>query len=217
MKEILEKGYLCLFLSLIALTTFSQKPEKIEVEGFTVFFSSVVFLILAAVYILLVNEGPEKKTVFTKLGLNKGFELAIAKKGLLLWLGVLVFSVISSSALSAGGLGGGKRSFEGEFTTQDVILITVAFSLIHPFAEEVIFRGGYFRKIRDAWGLNWGLILSGIFFGLAHFDAVSIPGLIAFGFLCAWLYEESGSLWAPISLHILNNSLSLVGVWVTTK
>ncbi len=41
--------------------------------------------------------------------------------------------------------------------------------------------------------------------------AASVPVLVAFGFILALLYEKTGSIWPGILLHMLNNSVALLG------
>ena len=38
-----------------------------------------------------------------------------------------------------------------------------------------------------------------------------MPPLIVFGFILALLYEKTGSIWPGILLHMLNNSVALLG------
>jgi membrane protease YdiL (CAAX protease family) len=55
-------------------------------------------------------------------------------------------------------------------------------------------------------------ILSAVIFGLFHYtgsgsEAV-IPQLAFLGLALAWVYEETGSIYATIPLHMLNNALA---------
>ena len=74
-------------------------------------------------------------------------------------------------------------------------------------AEEVIVRGVLFRIVEEGLGSGWALVISALFFGVAH---IFNPGAtlwssaaiaIEAGVLLALLYLVTRSLWACIGLH----------------
>jgi len=77
--------------------------------------------------------------------------------------------------------------------------------LISPVAEELFFRGvvfGYFRR----WGFWMALIVSTAGFIAAHLSGNRLPitqavGGVVFGVA----YEKTGSLAAPLTIHVLGN------------
>jgi membrane protease YdiL (CAAX protease family) len=56
-------------------------------------------------------------------------------------------------------------------------------------------------------------LLGGLIFGGLHaLTGISaVPPLIAFGFVLCLLYEKTGSIVPGIVLHMLNNSVALIG------
>jgi membrane protease YdiL (CAAX protease family) len=81
--------------------------------------------------------------------------------------------------------------------------------ILVPIAEEVFFRGVLYRWLRDKWGVGIGIIVSGIVFGLVHIEpATAIPAMVL-GWVLAWAFERSKSLWPSILIHILNNTFAL--------
>lgn len=95
------------------------------------------------------------------------------------------------------------------------IVVALAAGPLTALAEETLFRGLVYRWFRERWGIASAIAASGIIFGLSHFYFI-IPGglagavltgeIMVMGFLTAWLFQASGSLWPPILLHLLNNS-----------
>lgn len=86
----------------------------------------------------------------------------------------------------------------------------VAIGVLIPAAEEVIFRGlGYFR-LRQRLSWFWAGILSAIYFGWYHGNIVQ--GVYAFiiGLLLAGVFEAYHSLWAPVCLHVAANLSSVL-------
>lgn len=90
-----------------------------------------------------------------------------------------------------------------------VLLIVIA----APVSEEVCFRGMLFGGLRRSLPRIPAALLAGLIFGSLHaLTGVSaVPPLIAFGFILSLLYEKTGSIVPGILLHMLNNSVALLG------
>lgn len=97
----------------------------------------------------------------------------------------------------------------GALPLQILLIIVVA-----SFAEEVCFRGMLFAGLRHRMGPVSAALAAATVFGVLHATTgvSTVPPLIAFGFVLALLYEKTGSIWPPIILHGLNNSLALATV-----
>ena len=92
--------------------------------------------------------------------------------------------------------------------------------VLAPLYEEVLFRRVLFGRL---WQAGWpalGLVLSSLVFALVH----ELPGLngkpagttlflilvyAGMGGIFAGVYRRTGTLWAPIAAHILNNAIAL--------
>lgn len=82
--------------------------------------------------------------------------------------------------------------------------------VVAPLTEELFFRGFLFGGLRRR-GLAVAAIVSGLAFGLAHVGGSPIGFIVplaALGIILALLYERTGSLYPPIALHALNNSIA---------
>lgn len=104
------------------------------------------------------------------------------------------------------------------FTWFSAISMFVLGGLLAPFAEELFFRGVFYRWLRDRWGVWPGILISGLVFGALHGE-ISIAGAAAvLGFLLAWVYERSGSLWPAVLIHVINNSFKIIllFIWLAT-
>jgi len=103
--------------------------------------------------------------------------------------------------------------------SDSALLITIiAGILIAPvtaFCEEVFFRGLIFGGLRQRLSLWPAAVASGLIFGLLHLTAGDVGvalQLSILGVIFAWAYERSGSLWVPISLHLLNNTIAFISL-----
>jgi uncharacterized protein len=90
-----------------------------------------------------------------------------------------------------------------------ILLIVIA----APISEEVCFRGMLYGGLREKLPRLGAALISGLIFGALHaFTGVTaVPPLIVFGFLLSLLYERTGSIVPGILLHMLNNSVALLG------
>jgi membrane protease YdiL (CAAX protease family) len=78
-----------------------------------------------------------------------------------------------------------------------------------PFAEELAFRGlGY--SLLERFG-RWPAILAvGLLFGLAHGLIVSLPVIVVFGCVLAWIRARTGSVYPGMLLHATFNLIALI-------
>jgi membrane protease YdiL (CAAX protease family) len=90
-----------------------------------------------------------------------------------------------------------------------VLLIAVA----APICEETCFRGLLFGGLRERLPRFAAALISALVFGGLHATTglSAVPVLVAFGFILALLYEKTGSIVPGILLHMLNNSVALLG------
>ncbi|HEV7272424.1 CPBP family intramembrane glutamic endopeptidase [Pseudoxanthomonas sp.] len=100
------------------------------------------------------------------------------------------------------------------------VFLTLFAVVLAPLYEELLFRRVLFGRL---WRAGWpvlGLVLSSVVFALVH----ELPGLngkpadstlflilvyAGMGAIFAWVYRRTGTLWAPIAAHILNNAIAL--------
>lgn len=89
-------------------------------------------------------------------------------------------------------------------------LLILAFVVIAPITEEIIFRGLIFGFIKDKFGLIAALLISSAIFGLLH------PGhhlsTFVMGVAFALLYDRTKSIAVPIVLHMVWNALATYGL-----
>jgi membrane protease YdiL (CAAX protease family) len=79
-----------------------------------------------------------------------------------------------------------------------------------PMAEELVFRGLVYRWLRVRWGVAPSAVLSAALFGLVHGQLEVGIGAFMVGIVLALAYERSRSLWPPIIIHAVQNSVSII-------
>lgn len=100
-------------------------------------------------------------------------------------------------------------------------MIMIAIIFLGPFVEEALFRGLVFGGLKErSRMLAYGV--SCILFALVHvwqFAAgardpaylLMVVQYLAPGLVLAWVYEHTGTLWAPVLLHVCVNALAVLG------
>lgn len=86
--------------------------------------------------------------------------------------------------------------------------IALLLVVVTPLAEELLFRGLLFGGFKSRWGFVPAALLSGLLFGAAHWQPNVVIATAVLGWMLAWLYHSTGSLWPSITLHALKNGLA---------
>jgi len=80
--------------------------------------------------------------------------------------------------------------------------------------EELWCRAFLGRGLVGHYGVTAGVVLTSILFGAIHVDPRQGTMAALMGVVLHFVYLTSRSLWLPILLHFLNNSLAMIGVKV---
>ena len=125
-------------------------------------------------------------------GLALGFEIA--------WIAVLDIDETNVDKLSpVGGL-----------------FIALAVIVVAPVAEELFFRGFFYRALRSRLRVWSAALIDGIIFGSLHFQgsdtAITLPIIAVFGVVQCLIYERTGSLFAVIAVHAFFNTFATISI-----
>ena len=89
------------------------------------------------------------------------------------------------------------------------VTMVLAVTIISPLMEEMVFRGLLYGWLRQRFSMVHAGLLAAVAHAVLHFDAASLPGLIALFLFLAWIYEFSQSLWIPAIIHGVHNFVVL--------
>ncbi len=84
--------------------------------------------------------------------------------------------------------------------------------VVAPVAEELFFRGLLQTFLRNVTNRPWvAVAVAGAVFGIAHNPQPhAVPTIAALGVILGVTYERTGSLVAPITLHVLFNAKTMI-------
>ena len=108
------------------------------------------------------------------------------------------------SALSSTYEATATSMYSAPFAVQIVCL-----AILSPVAEELVFRGLMFRRMREDTGAKMAMIYTAAVFGIFHGNFVQMVYGFLMGLMLAWLCEKYGSVLAPIVAHVTANLLAL--------
>lgn len=156
---------------------------------------------------------------------------AILRRGTWGWIAlvagaIIVFSNLVSATAEAFGIEPAPTNLPlmQQAMAQWPMFLAIFAVVLAPAYEELLFRRVLFGRLLAA-GRPWlGIALSSIAFALVH----EVPGISgngplaiaqlwliygAMGAAFAWLYWRTGTLWAPIVAHALNNAIAVAALY----
>lgn len=93
-----------------------------------------------------------------------------------------------------------------------LVLGLMAFAAVvaAPLCEEVVFRGYFYPVMKKFGGIRVATFCSALVFAAAHGSLTALLPLFIFGGVLVFLYEKTGSLWAPIAAHFCFNGATVI-------
>lgn len=145
------------------------------------------------------------------------------------WSALLLVSFLLFTALwlTATGNTGEKDTIAQDLGADSSLTAAIAIAILvsigAPLVEELLFRGVLFGSLRQKMTVVQAALITGVLFGLAHVAGSPIAFIVPLIFLGAGLcllYHKTGSLYAPMAVHAINNSSAIVGAlkwewWLT--
>lgn len=97
-----------------------------------------------------------------------------------------------------------EAMFKQIASPEGTTMLTVC--VLAPIFEEMLFRGVMLRSFLLQYPRSKAMWLSAIVFGAAHLNIYQFAAATLLGWLLAWLYERTHSLWPGILLHAMYNT-----------
>lgn len=156
--------------------------------------------------LIAAQRGASFRGALQRLGVRR-FRLSAIKWMLAAIGAYLLFAIVYTAIFGQPE----QEDIAEDFGTVPVQILLIVIAA--PISEEICFRGMLFGGLRERLPRVGAALISGLVFGALH--AVNgigvVPVLAAFGFILAVLYERTGSIVPGILLHMLNNSVALLG------
>lgn len=95
-----------------------------------------------------------------------------------------------------------------------LLLFFVTAAVAAPLFEEILFRGFLLPSLTRYMPVWGAIVLSSFIFASAHLSLSEVIPLTLLGAVLAWVYTRSRNLLAPMLIHSLWNSATLVGLFL---
>jgi uncharacterized protein len=107
----------------------------------------------------------------------------------------------------------------------EFILAFLTLVIIAPIAEEAIFRGYLYGKLRRSVPIWAAIVATSVLFGLLHmkWDGGLVAGInvgldvFVLSIIMCGLREVTGSIWAGVLLHMMKNGLAFYLLFINTS
>jgi membrane protease YdiL (CAAX protease family) len=121
-------------------------------------------------------------------------------------IGGLLMASIFVAELTSGWLKFKWATFFTPSSLLEFLIWGIGFTTV-GFYEEMLFRGYLFQNIEDGLTTFWAILISCVFFSLAHLSNPnyhwgSVLGLLLSSLFLTFAYLRTRQLWLPIGLHI---------------
>ena len=124
-----------------------------------------------------------------------------------------MLNIVLNNLIMIGGLSNYSREYvetSEAFYSASLGMQILCLGLLVPIAEELVFRGLMYRRMREDTGIVVSVFYSALVFGLFHGNLVQRIYGMAMGLMLAYVCEKYGSVKAPIAAHIMVNMVSIL-------
>ena len=94
-----------------------------------------------------------------------------------------------------------------------LVMNLIIFAVLPALLEEMVFRGFVLQALRGM-GDPAAIVISAMLFGLMHANMLQLPFAFLLGLVMGWLVVKTGNIWVAVTIHFLNNGLSMVMEYV---
>jgi len=96
-------------------------------------------------------------------------------------------------------------------------LLLIGGAVVAPIVEEIFFRGFMFAGLRPRYGWQRAAVVSSALFALIHLIPTAIIPIFLLGYIFAYLYHRSNSIWPAILMHSATNALALGAAYLVAQ
>lgn len=122
--------------------------------------------------------------------------------------GIAVNNLIAMTPLITASAG--FQEANSAFFAGDMVYELLGSCLVIPIAEELLYRGVVYKRLRLHFEVIWAVILSAAIFGIMHVNMVQLLYAGILGLLLAYILESTRKIYAPILGHIAANVAAVV-------
>jgi membrane protease YdiL (CAAX protease family) len=101
-----------------------------------------------------------------------------------------------------------------DMTITTLLVNGIVMVLVPALGEELFFRGVLLKLFNRTFDFRKAALFSAVFFALAHQQPLTFLPIFFMGLTFAYVKMWTGTLWAPILMHAINNGFALGSAWM---
>lgn len=183
--------------------------------------AAIVYIVTLAILIGLPWWLKKRKTSRKEIGLTglpTWADLGLGPAGFIVYLlaSAGIVSLISAVIPAFDVSQAQQTGFEGLSLQYEYFLAFATLVVLAPIAEEVLFRGYLYGKLRKTTPLWVAIFVTSVIFGFVHFQWNVGIDVFALSVVACILREVTGTIWAGILLHMIKNGLAFYFLFINT-
>lgn len=161
----------------------------------------------------------QRKTTLSDIGLTRlpsWMDIFLSPAGLIVYLLasaalIAIFSAVVPGFDTSQAQEVGFQNLSGQ---SEYLLAFLTLIIIAPVAEEVLFRGYLFGKLKKYVPMWVAMIATSFLFGAAHGQWNVAIDTFALSIIMCSLREVTGSIWAGVLLHMMKNGIAFYFLFI---
>lgn len=208
--------------AIYVLSAFGVSVKSLNESMFNAVIAAIVYVLTLAIVVglpWLVKKRPTTRLDIGLTGLPTWRDMGLAPLGFVVYIllsGIIAYvltQLIPSFDVSqAQDVGFTNLSQRYEYFLAFMTLVVIA-----PVAEEVLFRGYLFGKLRKSIPLWAAILLTSLLFGAVHGQWNVGIDVFVLSVVACILRVITGSIWAGILLHMIKNGLAFYILFINTS
>jgi membrane protease YdiL (CAAX protease family) len=180
---------------------------------------AAVVYALTIVFVVWLPQLFRRYVTTKELGLTRlpsWMDILLAPAGFIVYFIASSLIVYTASQLFSGFDMGQAQETGFQRLTQyyEYALAFVTLIIVAPLAEEILFRGFLYGKLRKRMPLWVAMLITSALFGLIHGQWNVGLDVFALSIVLCSLREITGSIWAGILLHMIKNSIAFFIIFI---
>lgn len=208
-----------LLLRLVLIDLMHLDQASMSTNALQTLYSALVYVVSLAITIFVPWKLAKSKTTRDELGLRglpTWTDILLAPVGFIVFMIVAVILVAILQSIFPGINWSESQDvgFSNLISSSDFILAFISLVVVAPVAEELIFRGWLYGKLRAKIPAIPAMLVVSILFGIVHGQwNVGVTVFVMSIAMCT-LREITGTIWGGILIHILKNGIAFYFLYV---
>lgn len=213
---------LIIVAAIYVLSAFGIEVVGLNESVFNTVIAAIVYVLTLVIVVglpWLIKKRSTTKSDVGLMGLPTWRDIGLAPLGFVIYIllsGIVVYAltqfVPSFDATQAQDVGFADLSQRYEYFLAFITLVVIA-----PVAEEILFRGYLFGKLRKSIPLWAAILLTSVLFGAVHGQWNVGIDVFVLSVVACLLRVVTGNIWSGILLHMIKNGLAFYILFINTS